>query len=805
MDGYEEICALGNRAGFDKFTPLQEKAFTDENFYKLEKWLFITGATSSGKTLIALLNYFYYRMRFAAQYKPYRMLFVVPYRALASQKLDEIHTIAEKLSVKAYIVQSTSEHFADDDDILSGKPDIAIVINEKVFMFASSDGEFLNRYDLIVVDEAALVQDTIRGLKTDFILLRASLKENLRVIALGTPFCDWSEYLEKFRFVEIRHAGRPIKIEEVPLECASPNNNFNMVAEICGRHLERGERIIIFRNNRLEVRKLARNLKKVLVKSGHLVPRMNAQECKAQVLREMNAMSEDVLYGTLDTAEFESFACGICYHNANLPVTFRNLVERDFLSDNGHLKIICSTETLAYGINSNADVVIIPVMNKPLYGKDKVLSRPLTPNEYMNYAGRAGRLKASLPLDCQQKVGYVYSLLEPGQEMLWQDLHNRISHPEKIFSKYLQIGEDYHPFYVLSLFPNSRSNERDKISLPELISLINCLPLPKKISEVDKNAVEQALKKLLDRKLITLADSDDEDYDCAEEYELTDIGRKVSGFVINFRDFETILNALKDIVTNDKIFFVDLFLTIVGTFDVLENSEMTVGRVLDRADNDNKTSLPKVLDLMQKVLSGYDFATTQNLKIKISRKLESWERAVESKRFNFAKEDDFFKQLRMVTALLLWRKGKECTPPLLYEGLRIHYEQMWRLAEIVSYRLEIISHVLPMAPSSVGTKTLRQHFGTEWTEHATDIIAKVSKDIFYQPSKEICEMLEIENCDLYRAQKVREVERVYKLLKTAQEGSTKIDVKKIVRQVNRWIPEWREAFAKKFEAVLKLR
>jgi len=96
----------------------------------------------------------------------------------------------------------------------------------------------------------------------------------------------------------------------------------------------------------------------------------------------------------------------------------RSLIEEDFLSEDGRLKIVFSTETLAYGINSNADVVIIPRMTKLSHDriqsadeKKNLEDRFLYPNEYMNYCGRAGRLTAHRAAHEQKTIGLVYPFI----------------------------------------------------------------------------------------------------------------------------------------------------------------------------------------------------------------------------------------------------------------------------------------------------------------------------------------------------------------------------------------------------------
>ncbi len=93
----KRILELASQAGFNVLTALQKNSFDCRDFYDVGKWLFVLGATGSGKTLMALMSYFLERER--AVERRYKMLFAVPYRALASQKFDEITDITQKLGL----------------------------------------------------------------------------------------------------------------------------------------------------------------------------------------------------------------------------------------------------------------------------------------------------------------------------------------------------------------------------------------------------------------------------------------------------------------------------------------------------------------------------------------------------------------------------------------------------------------------------------------------------------------------------------------------------------------------------------
>lgn len=713
---------MAARAGFDRLTALQEKSFGCRDFYDINKWLFIMGATGAGKTLVALMSYFYEQHRAAAQGRSYRMLFAVPYRALASQKFDEITDIVRKLDLPLKVVQSTSEKLLDDDDIITGRVDIAVIINEKVFMFASADHTFLDKYDLIVLDEIALIQDVIRGIKTDFIMLQARRRPDIRVIALGTPFYNWREYVKKFRFVEIQEERRPIELVTRPMR-----HSKTVVTDLCREHVERGEKILIFLNSRNQVRELSQALQRRLIDTGILKPWIEPARCKNFVLDAIQADSEDILYGTMDDDDLRAFAHGISYHNADMPSPLRCLIEKDFLSVDGKLKIICSTETLAYGVNSNADVVIIPDMTKFAYDKTlKNRRRFLFPNEYMNYAGRAGRLNPNLPE--QKSVGYVYPILNPtldldgkSQEILWAELNRKVDAPEVIFSRYPNVRAEYWSFYVLSLFANSRRRNSTSITQSDIEYLLKNLPLPSGL-EADENFIAEPLQKLLERKLIRQVNEDEDDEE--PEYAVTDVGGKLAGFVILFDDFEAILSAMRTFITPQNFFEVDLFDAIVRTEEIKRQGGIIIGTL--KTTKNDVLMVMRAIEAMKKILVGARKRTSVALSKRLSIEIGKYEGRLWARDYNFFNEDGF-RALRMLAAIILWR-GSTCTPPRLYDELKIYYEQMRRLLEIVSYRLDVIRYSLPLAPGK--KKLLRQELDVErlcaaedWLKGITDALA----------------------------------------------------------------------------------
>ncbi len=96
-----------------------------------------------------------------------------------------------------------------------------------------------------------------------------------------------------------------------------------------------------------------------------------------------------------------SLEAGFAAHHAGLVPPFKEAVERCFLA--GLVKVVFATETLSLGINMPARSVVIEKLAK--FSGERV--EPLTPGEYTQLTGRAGRRGTD-------DVGYAVVLWSPG-------------------------------------------------------------------------------------------------------------------------------------------------------------------------------------------------------------------------------------------------------------------------------------------------------------------------------------------------------------------------------------------------------
>lgn len=570
--------------GYYNFTDLQEEAFLNDEFYS-KKDLFVIGETSSGKTLIA-------QLAIAMNYNG-KALFVVPYRALAKQKKVELQNFFSDKEV----VISTSEYRENDNRILSGQVDIAVIIYEKVFLFAALNPKIFAQYDTIIFDEFGLIDNEERGIKADLIFSWSKRFSNIRTVVLATPTFDWSLYADQNRFLIIKSSDRPVDLNKVDiirhkvksgeqkgvftikLRGDAPIISFenvggkvdDILVHICSEHRKLGHKILIFDNDRTRVKEKAKLVYCKFLECGLLKKAVfaNVEKFKEEILGRMN-ISEENLFLAFDNADFEMMLGGISFHSAALPLELRFEIENEFLNDDGILSIVFATETLAFGLNSGVDVVIIANISKPAIAEAVHTKKLISKNEYMNYIGRAGRYGK-----CEQ--GYAYTLIPDTNLKIWDEILN--ADIEIIESKIFSKSPNESAMYLMAIIPDSPdciTIEQIKAELSYLLINTNHLNSTH-ICFLD--SIGEQCEMLEARKLIK---QDDSSFELS--YSLTDRGRKLQGYVLDIDTYDILIEAAK-LFSRKQIYYFNYCFHIAQCKQLMENNDvyLTNKNVDDRA------------------------------------------------------------------------------------------------------------------------------------------------------------------------------------------------------------------------------
>lgn len=740
---YNRIKKLARDHGYASFTALQEDTFSNSEAFS-DCNLFIIGQTSTGKTLIPVLLYAQalHEAEEAGEPKP-KMLFAVPYRALAAQKVQELRAFFQDQELQ--IVQSTGEFRQDDGAIIKAQVDIAVIITEKAFKYQARDERFFSQYDYLVLDEVGLVDNADRGVRLDFVFAWAHNSKRQyglpRTIALATPFYDWSAYVNSYDFVTIRRDDRPVKLketeivytkysildagkcdflrptrmesahrkervvqkygEEAALGCdfvkklcpiqepARTNKKINcpflprpcpaeleyvpegcapgrqyILLKICREHLQRDHQILIFINDREQVKTLCKFLYQQL---RDLLPTPPEPKlCRQEILAKSGLEEEDV-FGIMESGEgeslelefYESFKAGVGFHSAALPNELRTYVEDRFLGSRV-MRIVCSTETLAFGVNSAVDVVILADLKK----QDGSEPRFLTMNEFRNYAGRAGRLKVGL--NPEETQGYVYTLISQGNKEKWDEIRRSETTPDQLHSRLHHDDGQQLAFFILNMLPDNSSSG---MTVQELSQLLTALPQDGSATvEQLQCKVENALEFLCSKELATISQTrfmGRRGSDSQKRYCLTaGRGSRLRGFSIGKDDYTLIVQALEEYTKGifsepDDVTFL---------YQLLQTKHAAQGLNNVYSKSETRLSISELRDAIRSRASAeHELA---------------W--------LDYCNDE---KVLSILAAILAWGNGESAKS--LYRKYGIHYALLDKVAEQIGYLIEIAVEVLP--------------------------------------------------------------------------------------------------------------
>jgi replicative superfamily II helicase len=379
----------------------------------------IAASTSSGKTLAAEIVMANELHRSSG--RTGGCIYAVPLRALATEKYERFKTIFGP----ANTLVSSGDYQDDDARILNGKFQIAVVIYEKLFSWMLAQGprdRLLQRMALVIVDEIQMIGETQRGPRLEMLLTFMNRFQrgdpSKRVIGMGPSGVALSKISNWLgaTLLEPDDDRRPVplvqgvlcgdgKLSLEPLDSrlsrdmvaippVAPGSREDMtkqlVRQLVGERVGEGKRILIYCATKDFAERTAREIADSLPARRPL-----AHENKD----ELDQLERTQLIKTLRV----TLPHGVAIHHGDMTLQERLLVERLFRAPPREwcADIVLCTPTLAMGINLPADYMIFLSHEsfRPVEWGIKVnVAKALTPLEYQNFAGRAGRYRPNMPV-----------------------------------------------------------------------------------------------------------------------------------------------------------------------------------------------------------------------------------------------------------------------------------------------------------------------------------------------------------------------------------------------------------------------
>ena len=379
-----EVADILAKKGYTKLHPPQETALKSGI---LEGKNFVLAMpTASGKTLIAELA-----MIKSILSNKGRALYVVPLRALASEKYEDLKEKYSQLGLKVALASGDY----DTPSKFLANYDIIVATSEKVDSLLRFRARWLTEsLTIAIIDEIHLIDDSSRGPTLEILIARLKQgNSSLQFVGLSATIKNANQIASWLEAECFLSSWRPIKLKEgvyydkmVYYEngdkrtvAASSTTGIN---SLCMETVQESGQVLVFvstrRSTQAEARRIAITLSIALTDEEKII---------------LNHLSKKIRTSSAETTKVSSelaecINSGVAFHHAGLTHTQRKLIEDNFKEN--IIKVICCTPTLAAGVNLPARRVIIRDYKRfdAING-----SHHIAVFEYKQMRGRAGRPK----------------------------------------------------------------------------------------------------------------------------------------------------------------------------------------------------------------------------------------------------------------------------------------------------------------------------------------------------------------------------------------------------------------------------
>ena len=433
----------------------------------------LTIPTASGKSLVAHLTII---QRLITDLNGAKGLYIVPLKALASEKVEELRELASLvgLSVGIAIGDRSGETSGIDDS------DILVCTSEKLdSMLRTRDG-IMGKIGVVVADEFHLLHDISRGPTLEVLLSRIRHSQpEAQLIALSATVGNSQEMADWLDAKLIQSNWRPIQLHsgtltglnvkihridgpdhvEWPEPRTIEGRNTKRLQAVLDDSVSSGGQMLVFVNSRASAQKEARELSK------HIRKKIadNSIRYDAELVEKWGDISERMTRredtSVMGRSLAQAIRGGVAFHHAGLTHTQRKTVEEAFRE--GSLLAIVATPTLAQGVNLPARRVIIRDHRR--WSSVGGGSMPLPVMEIRQMLGRAGRPKFDdsgdawiLAKDDDDELNIVelYMLSEP------EEVTSKLANPSAI-----RAEEDPALLtHLLSIMATGGIRDRDSVS-----------------------------------------------------------------------------------------------------------------------------------------------------------------------------------------------------------------------------------------------------------------------------------------------------------------------------------------------------
>eukprot|EP00854_Cymbomonas_tetramitiformis_P003845 gene3845-4801_t len=382
--------------GMEKLNRIQSKVY-DTAFFQPDNML-VCAPTGAGKTNVAMLTVLHEiglhrRDDGSLDLSGFKVVYVAPMKALVAEMVGNLSSRLSKFGIQVKELTgdiSMSRSQIEATQVIVTTPEKWDIITRK-----SGDRTYTQNVKLLIIDEVHLLHDG-RGHVIENIVARTvrqieATQEMVRLVGLSATLPNYEDVAAFMRvdtgkglFVfDNSYRPCPLAQQYIGISVKKALQRFQLMNDICyekvmdaaGKH-----QVLIFVHSRKETAKTAKAVRDSALANDTLGKFLKEDAASREVLQ---LESESVKNADLK----DLLPYGFAIHHAGMTRADRTLVE-DLFSD-GHIQVLVSTATLAWGVNLPAHTVIIK--GTQVYNPEKSQWDELSQLDVMQMIGRAGR------------------------------------------------------------------------------------------------------------------------------------------------------------------------------------------------------------------------------------------------------------------------------------------------------------------------------------------------------------------------------------------------------------------------------
>ncbi|KAI9311054.1 Sec63 Brl domain-containing protein [Dichotomocladium elegans] len=326
----------------------------------------------------------------------FKIVYIAPMKALVQEMVGNFGNRLKPFGINVAELtgdrQLTKQQIAETQVIVT-TPEKWDIITRK-----ATDRSYTALVRLIIIDEIHLLHDD-RGPVLESIVSRTirtmeQTQELVRLVGLSATLPNYADVAAFLRvdpktglhFFDSAYRPCPLRQQFIGVTEKKAIKRFQVMNEVCYEkvveQLENREenQVLVFVHSRKETAKTAKSMRDMALERETLTKFLKDDSASREILQSEAATVKDANLQEL-------LPYGFAIHHAGMTRADRTLVEELFAD--GHIKVLCSTATLAWGVNLPAHAVIIK--GTQVYSPEKGRWIELSPQDVLQMLGRAGR------------------------------------------------------------------------------------------------------------------------------------------------------------------------------------------------------------------------------------------------------------------------------------------------------------------------------------------------------------------------------------------------------------------------------